>query len=224
VEAARVIALALLLLAAPVEDAAPFQQGVAAYQAVDLDTAAAKFTEALPLAESDADRAKVHAWLGLIAAQLQKTSDAKRSFATAVSLDAAVAMPAEAPPAVTKLLEDARHAAPVPPPRPPRSDDATAADGDTAPAESTHADTVQGDAVPLAPLLAGGAGGVLAIAGGVLVAVAADTALRQAPAAEFNDDANALADRSATEYAVGGVLLGLGAVAIAAAVALVAME
>lgn len=187
--------LLALLLAAGLHDSTHYLEATALYRKVELEKALVLLGQALPDAASDAERAEVHAWIGLIEGQLGHLDRARAALAEAVRLDPNVQLPAPAPPEVTAILDEVRLAAsPVEPPTPPAT---------TRP-------------VGLSPALGVTAGGVaLVLVGGAVVGVGVDTVFRQAFEVEHQSDAVALRDLGYLEYAIGGALAAVGAAGLA---------
>jgi tetratricopeptide (TPR) repeat protein len=208
-----VLLLCASLLLASIEETAPYQSGIAQYEQVELEAAIVSFTDALPLASTQKERAKVHAWLGLCHAQLGDAASARAQFQAATTLDPDVTLPARAAPEVAWLFEQVRAAAPRPPaPTPPR-DPTPAAAGDA---------TASAAPVGLGLL---GVGALSLGAGAVSLAIGLDTMWRQAPNPDlFNDQARALYDAAVAEYVAAGIFTGLGVLAVGAGVAVLLVE
>lgn len=197
--------IALLLASAPGTESPAYLEGVRLYNSVELEAAAGHFDAALKAATSEADKAHVHAWIGLIHAQLGDADGARASFRAAVALDPTVRLPAAASPDVEQLLEAVRieQAAPAPPPPP------------TSPPASPAPETAPASGPPVLGVAVTAAGGVLVVAGAIAFGVGLDTAFRQAPAADYNDEARALVDVAYTEYVVAAGLASVGIVGLA---------
>lgn len=196
--------IALLVALAPVAESPAYVEGARLYSSVELEAAIGQFDAALNDATSDADKAQVHAWIGLIHAQLGDADRARASFRAAVALDPTVRLPAAASPDVERLLEDVRPAQTAPPPRPP-----------SPPAASAPAEAAPASGPPIMGLAVTAASGVLVVAGAITFGVGLDTAFRQAPAADYNDEARALVDVAYMEYVVAAGLASVGIVGLA---------
>lgn len=200
------LALSLAVtLSASVVDSTEIEEALRLYEAVEMEAAAARFERALPRCVDDRERAWVHAWLGLVHGQLGRVDRARSEFLTAAELDLDVAMPAPAPPAIEALLEQARAQAKSGVGVRPRRPDA--------PQVKPPPLSVTGQALA-------GTGAALLAASAVVFAFGVDTALRQAPQAEFMDDAFALHDLAYAEYAVSGALAAGGVACVLTATAL----
>lgn len=197
--------IALLIALAPVTESPAYVEGVRLYNGVELEASVGHFEAALKDAVSDTDKAQVHAWIGLIHAQLGDADRARESFRAAVALDVTVRLPAAASPDVEQLLEAVRPEKAAPPPPPPPTSPPAPAAPETAPTTWP----------PLLGVTVTAAGGVLVVAGAVAFGVGLDTAFRQAPAAEYNDEARALVDVAYTEYVLAAGLASVGIVALA---------
>lgn len=222
------LGLILWLAAVPLTEDLSFQEGVRRYEQVDLDGAIPRFQQALAAASTDADRAAAHVWIALCHAQLGHKDEATGSFRAAVRLDAQVKLPALAPPDVEAMLEAARAelprapaeapatptpevAAPSPPAFSPTSTSTSTSTAAAGPAEAPAAVAAS------VPMMIGGSGVVVMLAGAATIAVGMDTALRQAPEQEFNDDGRALRDAGYLLYPIGGAIMGVGAAALGVA-------
>lgn len=204
---------AALLVAAALADEPAYKEGVLLYEQVDLDGAIARFNQALAApAVIPVEQATLHAWIALSHAQLGRKEEALASFRNAVKLDRNVKLPALAPPDVEAQLEAARAELPAETVTAPPLDPAGA--GTPPPPSAAPADS----GPPLVAIITGGAGVALLLAGGATFAIGLDTAFRQAPQAQFNDEARALVDTAYLEYAVAGGLAGAGALGLGAAV------
>jgi tetratricopeptide (TPR) repeat protein len=199
------VLLCALIFAAAIDDDPAFQEGVKLYKSVQLEEAVGRFEAALPGASSDADKARVYAWLGLVEAQLGKADAAKASFQQAVELDPTVAMPALAPADVQAVLEQARKAV-KPKPPPPKVEPPPSTTGTTSPNTAAYA--------------VGGVGAALVVGALVTFGVGVATVLGSTDPTLFQSDARAQLATGYTEYAVAGVVAAVGAGGVAAGVLL----
>lgn len=207
--------LLALLLAAGIQNSASYQEAVALYRRVELEKALVQLHESLPAAANDVERGQVFAWIGLVEGQLGHLEKARVALTEAIRLDPAVELPAPGPPDVVAILEELRA----------NARRAAAANGSSAPAVSPLAAPGDGgSSLGTAGVVTMVAGGVLVLAGGVIVAVGVDTVYRQAFEAEYQAEALALRDLGYAEYAVGGVVAGVGALALAAGLTMTMLE
>jgi tetratricopeptide (TPR) repeat protein len=106
------VVLGVVALASPLAEDIAFLEGQRLYNELEPAKAVFRFREALEReGRSEFERALVHAWLGLTYAQLGELDEAQASFDAAARLDAAIELPADAPPKVMEMWETARAAA-----------------------------------------------------------------------------------------------------------------
>lgn len=194
------IALLLLLAAAPADPI--LAEARARFEAGTDDEALAVLRHGLPGLSDDAERARVHAFIGLVHARHGDDGAARASFAKALALDACVRFPdAPSTPAIEAMFAEQQRAT-------------TASGGDPV-------------AWPIPAGLAFAAAGTMSLAASALVGGLAFATSGQAASAAVQLDALAL-DKAAREQAVlanalaafGAVLVVGGAATVGAGLAL----
>lgn len=203
-----ILALAFIALGSLAGDEA-FDQGVQLYKGLEYEQAAARFAEVASRPDLAApEKAEALAWLGLCLAGTSDLDAARRTLKNAVLTDPAVRLPTATAisPRIQKLFDEVlaeAKAAPPPPPPPRPPPDAP---------------------LPLLPT-ALVAGGVVAAAVGVVLALLAVGHLQQANDPEaFQDDAKAAIDAANVEGVSATVLLAGGAAVAAAGIVLFTLE
>lgn len=183
-----------------------FADGVRYYDKLEFEKAAFRFRQATRATDrAPAVIARAYLWLGLALAQADDELSAREAFVAARRLDESSRLPADAPPSVRTIFEEARSL--------PAAEVETRADEPDAAAEPLPLSVVVGGSIA--------AGGALAfVAGGVTGALA----LAQADAAEkerFQDDALAVHEGAEAMALVATGLLVTGAAAAIAGAAVV---
>lgn len=190
-------------------DDGAFDDGMSYYNRFEFEKASFRFRAATRSKDKPAaEVARAHLWLGLALGQAGDEIGARDEFIQAIALDKNVVLPADAPPSLRPIFEDA-----MAHPR---------ASTTEAPA-STSATSDGKDEMPLTTIIgaAVAGGGVLAFAGG---AIAGAVAVSQADAANqerFQDDALAAHEQAAGTALVANALLVTGAAASVAGAAVV---
>jgi hypothetical protein len=203
---------------APAPEAAPepplvfddgaFDDGMSYYNRFEFEKASFRFRAATRSKDTPApERARAHLWLGLALAQAGDEIGAREEFIQALALDKDVVMPADSPPSLRPIFDDA-----VAQPRA----------AQVAPAQEAPRETDEGG-VPFTTIVgaAVAGGGVLAFAGG---AIAGAVALSQSEAAQqerFQDDALAAHAQAEGTAMIASALLVTGAAASVAGAAVV---
>ena len=135
--------LAVLAVAAPLEEDIDFQEGPRLVDELDCTRAVFRFQKLTKSDRPAEQRAAVWAWLGITYANLGDENEALKSFVAAVKLDPLVALP-PSPPKVIQLFDKARQQARVEL-RADSDNDGIADADDTCPAaaetKNGHADT-----------------------------------------------------------------------------------
>ncbi|OGQ26333.1 MAG: hypothetical protein A2138_25470 [Deltaproteobacteria bacterium RBG_16_71_12] len=204
-----VLALAFIALGGLAGDEA-FDEGVLLYKGLEYEQAAARFAEITSRPDlAPPEKAEALVWLGLCLAGTGDLDAARRTLKNAVLTDQAVRLPTATAisPRVQALFDDVLAETHAAPPRPPPPPPPSPPPPPTAP-------------VPVLPtaLIAGGA---VAAAGGVVLALLAVGHLQQAEDPDaFQVDAKAALDAANVEGVSAGVLLTGGAGAVAAGIVL----
>lgn len=190
-------------------DDGAFDDGMSYYNRFEFEKASFRFRAATRSNDKPAaEVARAHLWLGLALAQAGDEIGAREEFIEAIALDKNVVLPADAPPSLRPIFDDAyahpRVASPA----------ETSASTTPAPAHSEMPlTTIVGAA------LAGG--GVLAFAGGAIVGAVAVSQAEAAQKERFQDDAIAAGNEAAGTALVANALLVTGAAASVAGAAVV---
>jgi hypothetical protein len=202
------VALGILSQAPTLEEVGAFADGMKMYDRFEFEKASFAFraaTRAPGLGRADVARAQL--WLGLALAQAGDELSAREAFVEAVRADGATALPADAPPTLQPLFQDARAYA-LSSPQAETSADRPKLPPVGAPSASRR----MSRSVIVGGVLAG-AGAVLTASGGVVGLVALGQA-DEARKRRFQDDADVRFREAETTAALGSTLVGLGAVAL----------
>jgi hypothetical protein len=213
-----------LFVAGAIESDPELKKGQELMEAFEYEKAAVVFdTVAKRPGLVDADKAVALVWLGLAAAELRDTARASVAFEEAVTADPLISLPRDASPKIKTLLDDARARV--------RLKSRTT----KPPTEVKPPDNGGGVVVPSEPPPPAGSGmmpiaigtlvvgGVVAVAGGAIWGLG--LALNQQAVEEpFQSRAAELRDQSIAAQIGGEVTLGVGALAIIAGGALLAVD
>lgn len=192
-------------------DDGAFDDGMSYYNRFEFEKASFRFRAATRSKDKPAaEVARAHLWLGLALGQAGDEVGARDEFIAAIALDQSVVLPADAPPSLRPIFDDARAH--------PR-----AAKQATDPLVVDRPSATDAKAVPLATLVgaAVAGGGVLAFAGGAIVGAVAVSQAEAANQERFQDDALAAHEQAASTALVANALLVTGAAASVAGAAVV---
>lgn len=214
-----------LFVAGAIESDPELKKGQELMEAFEYEKAAVVFdTVAKRPGLTDADKAVALVWLGLAAAELRDTARASVAFEEAVTADPLISLPRDASPKIKTLLDDARARVRLKASTSPKPPDATKPpDTPQDPPPPTGPPPAEGSG--LMPIAIGTlvVGGVVAVAGGAIWGVG--LALNQQAVDEpFQSKAAELRDQSIAAQVGGQVTLGIGALALIAGGALLAVD
>ncbi|MBN2494552.1 MAG: hypothetical protein JXR96_08185 [Deltaproteobacteria bacterium] len=198
-------------------------RGIAEYEDFEYEAALASLQKAAA-AEGldDAERAKVHLYLGLVRYSLGDQEAARQDFERAIRLDYAIFPPPDTSPKIVKDFNAVK--AGIPPPGPiakpepkpkPKPEPGLKPEPGTLRAEAPRG--------RLWTWIAAGVGAAAMIGAGTCGFLASE-AKKDFDAAEWADDANALKSKVETRALAANVLYGVGGAALAAAVVLFFVE